>query len=196
MFNLKKGLQEFKAKGVSAAKKELSQMHSCVGFKAVAVAELTRLERQRAQEGLMLLTRKKSGDVKGRLVYNGKGTRSWVSREDKSSPTVLNEYLMLTCAVDAYEMRDVMTMDIPNAYIQAEVPKMKKGERIVMKVRGELIDWLCQIDPSGYLPYVVVERGVRVLYLLVTKAIYGMLQAGLLWYPQIVDRPRRAGLFV
>ena len=136
MFNLKKGLQEFKAEGVSTAKKELSQMHSRVGFKAVAVAELTRLERQRAQEGLMLLTRKKSGDVKGRLVYNGKGTRSWVSREDKSSPTVLNESLMLTCAVDAYEMRDVMTLDIPNAYIQAEVPKMKRGERIVMKVRG------------------------------------------------------------
>ena len=54
-----------------------------------------------------------------------------------------------------------------------------------MKVRGELIDWLCQIDPSGYLPYVVVERGVRVLYLLVTKAIYGMLQAGLLWYHKL-----------
>ena len=31
----------------------------------------------------------------------------------------------------------------------------------------------------------MVERGVRVLYLLVTKAIYGMLQAGLLWYRKL-----------
>ena len=77
----------------------------------------------------MLLARKKSGDVKGRLVYNGKGTRSWISREDKSSPTVLNESLMLTCAVDAFERRDIMSLDIPNAYIQVEVPKMIKGER-------------------------------------------------------------------
>ena len=76
----------------------------------------------------MLLTRKKSGDVKGRLVYNGKGTRSWVSREDKSSPTVLNKSLMLTCAVDAFEGRGIRTLDIPNAYIQAEVPEQKKGE--------------------------------------------------------------------
>ena len=30
--------------------------------------------------------------------------------------------------------------------------------------------------------YVVYERGVKVLYLVILKAIYGMLQAGLLWY--------------
>ena len=95
---------------------------------------------------------------------------------------VLNESLMLTCAIDAFQRRDIMSLDIPNAYIQAELPKQKKGERIVMKVRGELVDWLCQIDPVEYLPFVIVEKGVRVLYLLVTKAIYGMLQAGLLWY--------------
>ena len=130
----------------------------------------------------MLLTRKKSRDVKGRLVYIRKGTQSWISRKDKSSPMVLNESLMLTCAVDTFQGRDVMTLDIPNAYIQADVPKMQKGERIVMKVRGELVDWLCEIDPSGYLRYVVTERGQKVLYLLVMKAIYGMLQAGLLWY--------------
>ena len=73
-FNLRKGLQEFKVEGEIACKKELSQMHTRVGFKALAVQELTRLERQRAQEGLMLLTRKRTGDVKGRLAYNGAPT--------------------------------------------------------------------------------------------------------------------------
>ena len=111
----------------------------------------------------MLLTRKKSGDIKGRLVYNGKETRNWISRKDKSSPTVLAESLMLTCAVDAFKKRDIMTLDIPNAYIQASVPLQKVGERIIMKVRGDLVDWLCQIDPTSYVPYVVIERGVKVL---------------------------------
>ena len=83
----------------------------------MAVSELARLERKRAQEDLMLLTRKQSGERKGRLVYNGKGTQEWISREDKSSPTVLTESLMLTCAIDAQEGRDIMTLDIPNAYI-------------------------------------------------------------------------------
>ena len=54
-----------------------------------------------------------------------------------------------------------------------------------MKIWGELVDWLCEIDPASYLPFVVYERGVKVLYLLVTKAIYGMLEAGLLWYRKL-----------
>lgn len=123
----------------------------------------------------MLLTRKKDGNVKGCLVFNGKGTRSWVSREDKSSLTVLAKSLMLTCVVDAHEKRDVISLDIPNAYIQVEVSAQKHGERVVMKIRGQLVDWLCEIAPTAYLPYVVIERGVQGLYLLVTKAIYGIL---------------------
>ena len=92
---------------------------------------------------------------------------------------------MLTCAIDAYQKRDIMSLDIPNAYIQADVPVQKVGERIVMKIRGDLVDWLCEIDPASYLPYVVVERGVEVLYFIMTKAIYGVLQAGLLWYRKL-----------
>ena len=133
----------------------------------------------------MLLTQKQTGECKGRLVYNGKNTREWISREDKSSPTVLTESLMLTCAVDAAEGRDVMSLDIPNAYIQALVPAKGVGNRIVMKVRGKLVEWLLEIDPTAYAPHVVIERGVKTLYLVVERAIYGMLEAGLLWYRKL-----------
>ena len=54
-----------------------------------------------------------------------------------------------------------------------------------MKIRGQIINWICEIDPMSYLPYVVYERGVKTLYLLVLKAIYGMLMAGLLWYRKL-----------
>ena len=87
---------------------------------------------------------------------------------------------MLTCAVDAHELRDIMTINIPNAYIQVCVPEEKKGERTIMKIRGQLVDWLCEIDPVSYLPFVVYENEVKTLYLWVLKAIYGMLKAGLL----------------
>ena len=130
----------------------------------------------------MLLTQKSTGKPKGRLAYNGKKTREWISREDKSSPTVHTESLMLTCAVDAHEGRDVMSLDVPNAYIQADLPEVKKGERVVMKIRGKLVDWLVQLEPNMYSRFVVYERGLPVLYLVVLKAIYGMLEAGLHWY--------------
>ena len=56
----------------------------------------------------MLLMRKKSDKTKGHLAYNGKRTHDWISKEDKSSPTVHTESLMVTCAVDVHQRRDVM----------------------------------------------------------------------------------------
>lgn len=100
--------------------------------------------------------------------------------EDKSSPTVLTESLCLTCAIDAHAKRDVMVLDIPNAFIQAGVPMKKKGERIIMKIQGKLVDWLLDLDPSTYSSHVVIEKGVRVLYVEILQEIYGMLEAALL----------------
>ena len=98
----------------------------------------------------MLLTRKQSGDVKGRLAYNGKRTRYWISKEDKSLPTVSNESIMITCAIDAYEKRNIITFVIPNAFIQTKTPKKEVGERIMMKIRGRLVDWLVNMSPTTY----------------------------------------------
>ena len=74
----------------------------------------------------MFLTEKSDGSIKARLVFNGKPTRDWLSREDTSSPTALQEGIFMTATVDAKEERDVMSTDLPNAFIQAEVPKDKK----------------------------------------------------------------------
>ena len=120
-------------------------------------------------------------DVKGRFVFNGKQQREWLSKEDKKSPTVAVESILLTGAVDAKEGRDIMTNDVPNAFIQAHMPEYKNGEaRVVMKVSGLLVKLLCELAPETYAPYVVIENGKKVLYLLVLSAIYGMLQAALI----------------
>ena len=78
-----------------------------------------------------------------------------------------------------------MIMDIPNAFIQAGIPKRKKGDRIIMKIRGRLVDWLIEISPETYQDKVVVENGVKVLYLEIVRAIYGMLEAALMWYRRL-----------
>ena len=53
-----------------------------------------------------------------------------------------------------------------------------------MKVRGQLVDMLEELDPT-YSPFVVYEKGVKVLYLQVLMAIYGMLQSSLLFYKKL-----------
>ena len=54
----------------------------------------------------------------------------------------------------------------------------------MMKITGLLMDYMIQIDPE-YRKYVVYENGKRVIYVLILKAIYGMLQASLLWYRKL-----------
>ena len=127
---------------------------------------------------LMFLTEKRDKSVKGQMVYNGKPTREWLTREDLASPTAALESIMLTAVIDAHEGRDVMCADIPNAFIQAEMLDISDGEeQVTMKITGVLVDMLVQLSPEIYRPYVVLEKQRKVIYVQVLKVIYGMLQA-------------------
>src|SRR5210317_442834 len=135
---------------------------------------------------MMLLAEKDATEVKGRLLFRGDGTREWLSREDTASPTASLEAIELTCTVDAYERRDMMSMDVPNAFIQTFMPdpKLEDGEeQVVMKITGALVNILTDLDPE-YRKFVVMEKGKRLIYTVVLRAIYGMLQSSLLWYNQ------------
>jgi hypothetical protein len=141
-------------------------------------------EKRKAQEALMFLTEKRvDQSVKGRMVYNGKPMHEWLSREDAASPTVSLESIMLTAIIDAYKGRDVMTADVPNAFIQAEMPPIKEGEdRVIMKITGVLVDLIVEMASKVYGPFVTYENGKKVLYVQVLRALYGMLIVALLWY--------------
>ncbi|CAJ1966079.1 unnamed protein product [Cylindrotheca closterium] len=76
----------------------------------------------------------------------------------------------------------MMSMDIPNAFIQTLMPDLGDGEdRVIMKVTGLMVQYIIDLDPT-YRNYVVYENGKRVIYVVILCAIYGMLQASLLWY--------------
>jgi hypothetical protein len=99
-------------------------------------------EKCKAVDALMFLGEKRDKTIKGQMVYNGKATREWLSREDSTSPTAALESIMLTAIVDAKEGRDVMTSDIPIAFIQTKLPNVEHGEeRVIMKITGVLVDF-------------------------------------------------------
>jgi hypothetical protein len=85
--------------------------------------------------------REQDGTIKGRMVYNGKSTRKWLSTEDSASPTAALESIMLIAVINAHEERNMMTCDIPNAFIQALMLEVKDGDkRVMMKITGVLAD--------------------------------------------------------
>ena len=67
-----------------------------------------------------------------------------------------------------------MSIHVPNTFIQVHMPLPKGGERVIMKFRGRLVEWLVELDPTSYASKVVLEGKSRVLYLEVLRAIYGM----------------------
>ena len=126
---LNKGLKIFGEDGKEAVKTELRQLLKRNCFAPRSIKDLTQTQLDRAQDAMMLLAEKDfTGEKKGRLVYRGDGTREWLSREDTASPTASLEGIELTLTVDAYEHRDVMSMDVPNAFIQTFMPELKDGE--------------------------------------------------------------------
>ena len=62
------------------------------------------------------------------MVYNGKPTRQHYTCQEATSPTVLLESILITGVIDAHEGRDVMSADVPNAFIQTEIPEPDEGE--------------------------------------------------------------------
>ena len=180
---LQKGLRLFGQHGRDATMKELDQLHQRNCFTPIDVSQLTSSEKKKAMEALMFLTEKRDKSIKGRMVYNGKPTREWLSREDSASPTASLESIFLTAIVDAKENRDVMTADVPNAFIQTDMPEPTKYEdRVIMKITGVLVDLLIEMTPEVYSNYVVFENGQKMLYVQVLKGLYGMLIAAMLWY--------------
>ena len=182
-YTMKKGIKKFGEAGKIAATKEADQLYKRETFRPILVKDLSPSEKRRAQESFMFLTEKRDGSVKGRLVYNGAGTRSYITKEDSASPTVSTESLFITSAIDAHERRDVLTADVPNAFVQTKLPDAKVNEdRVTMKITGELVDMMVELNHSAYSKYVVREGKRKVIYVVVLRALYGMMVASLLWY--------------
>ena len=115
-------------------------------------------------------------------------------REDSASPMAALESMMITAVIDAHKGHNMMCVDIPNAFIQTAMPETEVGEeRVIMKITGVLVDMLVQLSLEVYGPHVVYEKGRKVLYVQVLRAIYGMLQATLLWYNKFQDDLEKEG---
>ena len=118
-------------------------------------------------------------------------SRDYISKEDASSPTVATESVLLTAVIAAEEHRDVAVVAILNAFIQTRVER--EEDKVIIRVRCNLVDVLCKIDPN-YKKFVTMnKKGEKQLLLLCENAIYGTLIASLLFYNKFVKTSKRNG---
>eukprot|EP00804_Cyclotella_cryptica_P010749 CCRYP_005527-RA/>CCRYP_005527-RA protein AED:0.26 eAED:0.17 QI:0/0/0/1/1/1/3/0/840 len=164
--------------GRKAVTAELTQMHDMATYKPVHAHELTREQRVQDLSSLMFLTQKRDGRIKERTCANGSKQRGYIEKESAASPTVSTDSLMITAAIDTVELRDIVTLDIPGAFLHADL-----DEDVIMVLRGELAELMAKVEPKLYRPYIITtSRGESILYVKMQKAMYGLLRSALLFY--------------
>ena len=101
---------------------------------------------------------------------------------------------MLTCVIDAQEDRDITVVDIPNAFVQTVVDEEDAEHRVIVRIRGPLVDILVSIAPDLYGPYVTTNKsGQKVLIVECLNAVYGTMVAALLYYKKFVKSLTKHG---
>jgi hypothetical protein len=135
--SMKRGIKEFGEAGVNAVLKELQQLHDRKVLEPVSSDNITREEKRASLQYLMFLKKKRNGTIKGRGCADGRKQRLHTTKEEASSPTVAIEAVMLSCVIDAMEGRDVATVDIPGAFMQADMDEM-----VHMKLEGKMAELL------------------------------------------------------
>jgi hypothetical protein len=102
------------------------------------------------------------------------------TKDETSSPTVSTEALFLTAAINAHKHRKVVTIDIPGAFMQCDI-----DELIFMKLEGAMAHLLVKMDPIKYEPFLTYKNDKPILYVKLIKALYGTLQAALLFWENL-----------
>ena len=101
----------------------------------------------------------------------------------------MSEAVFLTGVIDAKENRDIATVDVPGAFMQADMDE----EIVHVRLTGEMVRILVELDADRYKPYVVYEQKEPVIYTRLLKALYGTLRAARLFYDLLVSKLQEWG---
>ena len=146
-YSINKGIRLFGDRAREAVSKELKQLHDYVTYTPVHTHKLTADEKKQVLASLIFLTEKRCGKIKSRACVNGSTQRDYIPKENTTSPTVMNDSVMIQSAIDAHEGRIVITCDIPGAFLHADL-----NEHVIMLLRGQLANLMVQVDPELYGP--------------------------------------------
>jgi hypothetical protein len=125
-------------------------------------------------------------------VVGGNKQQDYITKEDVSSPMVSAEAVMLTCMIGALEDQDIAVIDIPNAFVQTDVKD--EEHRVVVRIRGPLVNILVSIAPDVYGPYGSTNKASqKVLLVQCLNTVYRTMVAALLYYKKFVKSLMKLG---
>jgi hypothetical protein len=90
----------------------------------------------------VLTKEKRDGSIKGRSFADGRKQREGPTKSDATSPTVALESVLITATIDAHEGREVAIVDVPGAYLMADM-----DEEVSMCLIGRLAELMVKTAP-------------------------------------------------
>ncbi len=187
-YPLEAGIKRFGKEGETAVTKELNQFNTYGVFEPQHAQDLLDDDKKKVLLSLIFLRQKKNGTVKVRSCANGNPQREHIAKEEAAAPTVVLDSVFLTSTIDAKENREVVTIDIPGAFLHAD-----NNDYVIMKMVGTLAELMVKTNPKMCRQYIVLEKGRSVLYLQLQKTLYGMMKSALLFYRKLVSELKKMG---
>jgi hypothetical protein len=167
-----------------AVTKEPRQFNTYEVFEPLEASTLDEEEKKGALSLLIFFKEKRNRDAKAHSCANRSVQRNHVAKEEVTSPTVGLESVFATAAIDAKENREVVTIDIPGAFLHA------------MWMNRVLAKLVAKTDPKLYQKYLTNKKGKKVLYLRLQKALYGMMKSALIFYRKLISELKEMGFQV
>ena len=137
----------------------------------------------KALSSLMFIVEKRNVRAKAQNCAFGSKQRNFPGyfKSHWAYPTVTTDGFIITSTIEAHEVRDVAVADIPNAFINAN-----NYEKTLILLKGKLAEFKVQIDPQMYQKYITTSsKSEPMLYVRLSKALYGLLQSALLFYSKL-----------
>ena len=101
---------------------------------------------------------------------------SGCKKSDRSSQTFITNSICLTGVIDANENRAMSTIDVRNAFLQADNDK-----RVLMLLCGKVAELMVQVNPN----HLHKGRSSYIMCVYVLKALCGILREALLFYKRL-----------
>ena len=167
----------------AAVMRKLNWINNSETYVSLKASNLPLEEKKKALESLIFVTEKRNGDIKARKVLESSKQRTYdgYNKSDGSLPTVVTKNMLMAGVINARERREVAVLDIANTFLQTD-----NNKTINMLLRGKLAKMMVRIDPALYREYVTYSvNGVPMWYVRLSKALYGMLRAALLFFKRL-----------
>jgi hypothetical protein len=169
---------------VRAKMKELLQMHDLEVMYPVNFPSLNKEQKRKIIQSHMIFQPKYDPHtgafikLKARFVADGSTQDKTVyDANDISSPTVTTHAVFINAAIAAKERRIVKVVDLPGAYLHADM----SGEEVLMHINSEDAQILIMLVNS----YAQYRRADGSMIVKLAKALYGCIESARLWYREI-----------